>query len=315
MNTSSQSSTHSEKTWIALNDRSVIRISGDDARDFLQGLISMDIAKLAPDRAIYGALLTPQGKFLHEFFIAEKNGVLLMDCGRERRDDLLRRLTMYKLRAKVELTDAEGDYLVAALLGDPGMGDSEGAARPFGDGIAFVDPRLAVMGARAILPVSDAMETLGAAGFVEAEFDTYERHRVGLGVPDGSRDLVVDKSFLLESNFEELNGVDFNKGCYVGQEVTARTKHRGLVKKRVLPMNISGPLPAPGTKVMLGDKEAGTMCSGAGDRGLALMRLERIAEAARTGTPFTAEGSTLSAVTPDWLSLPQEGLQKGKDVS
>lgn len=315
MNTSSQTSAHSEKTWIALNDRSVIRISGDDARDFLQGLISMDIAKLAPGRAIYGALLTPQGKFLHEFFIAEKNGVLLMDCGRERRDDLLRRLTMYKLRAKVELTDAEGDYKVVALLGDPGMGDSAGAAKAFGEGVAFVDPRLAAMGARAILPAPGAAETLNAAGFAEAEFDIYERHRVGLGVPDGSRDLVVDKSFLLESNFEELNGVDFDKGCYVGQEVTARTKHRGLVKKRVLPMDVSGRLPTPGAKIMLGDKEAGIMCSGAGDRGLALMRLERIAEATRAGTPFTADGATLSAVIPEWINLPQEGPQEGNDVS
>lgn len=303
MTTSDNSSFSGEKVWIPLDDRAVVEVRGDDARDFLQGLISTDMANVRPDRAIYGALLTPQGKFLHEFFIAEKDGVVLMECARERLHDLVRRLSMYKLRAKVEITDATGDYAVAALMEDHGISGGEGAAIPMGAGIAFVDPRLADMGARAILPAPDAGATLVAAGFGEAPFERYERHRIGLGVPDGVRDLIAEKSFLLESNFEELNGVDFEKGCYVGQEVTTRTKRRGLVKKRLLPLAVEGPLPDPGAKIMLDGKEAGTMCSGADGRGLALMRLEKIADAARTGASLTSGSATLSPIIPNWLDL------------
>lgn len=304
MRTSDRPELSGTKTWTSLDERAVIEVRGDDAKDFLQGLISSDIEKLGPDRALYGALLTPQGKFLHEFFIAESDGILLMDCAHERRQDLVRRLSMYKLRAQVEITDAADDYVVVALLGDHGINGSEGHAKPFGAGIAFVDPRLAAMGARAIMPAADASTTLAQAGFDQSEFETYERHRIGLGVPDGARDLIAEKSYLLESNFEELNGVDFEKGCYVGQEVTARTKHRGLVKKRLLPLEISGPLPDPGAKIMLDGKDAGTMCSGAGDRGIALMRLEKITDAAKSGASLTSGETTLSAIIPDWLELP-----------
>jgi folate-binding protein YgfZ len=291
------------KTWIALPGRSVLSVGGSDARDFLQGLISSDLNKLESDNAIYGALLTPQGKFLHEFFLAELDGLILLDCERERRDDLIRRLSLYKLRADVAISDQADNYSVVALLGDHGLGALEGTAQTFGQGVAFVDPRLTELGARAILPATGAKATLEAAGYAEAGFDAYDGPRLALGVPDGSRDLSVEKSFLMESNFDELHGVDFEKGCYVGQEVTTRTKRRGLVKKRLFPVDVSGSLPSPGTAILLGDKEAGTMCSGSDGRGLALLKLEKVQEARETGSVFTSDGAELSANVPSWLDL------------
>jgi len=291
------------KSWVDLKSRSVIMVSGAEAREFLQGLISSDIEKLAPGQAIYGALLTPQGKFLHEFFVAEREGQLLLDCEKDRRDDLLRRLTMYKLRADVELADGAEAYTVVALMGDHNLGTVEGAAQELGTGVAFVDPRLAALGGRAILPTNDADQILIGAGFTQAEFNAYDRLRLALGVPDGSRDLAVDKSVLMESNFDELHGVDFEKGCYVGQEVTTRTKRRGLVKKRLLPVEVSGPLPAPGSPVMLGDKEAGTMCSSLDGLGLALLKLEKVEQAQQSGTSLTSEAAEVTAIIPRWLDL------------
>ncbi len=234
----------------------------------------------------------------------------MLDCGRQRRDDLIRRLTMYKLRAQVEIADAADDYAVFALLGERAIEGKEGTAAALGSGIVFVDPRLAALGARAILPAANATAILAAADFSEAGLDTYEDHRVTLGVPDGGRDLVVEKSFLLENNFEELNGVDFEKGCYVGQEVTARTKHRGLVKKRMLPVQASGPLPGSGTKITLDGKDAGVMFSSVGTRGLALLRLERVEEAARAGTELSSDGTKLRATVPDWLTLPETQISR-----
>ena len=310
MSTSAEPTATSGKIWVALDDRAIIRVGGPDARDFLQNLVSSDLTKVGPDRAIHAALLTPQGKFLHEFFIAQADGAFLLDCGRQRRDDLIRRLTMYKLRAQVEIADAADDYAVFALLGERAIEGKEGTAAALGSGIVFVDPRLAALGARAILPAANATAILAAADFSEAGLDTYEDHRVTLGVPDGGRDLVVEKSFLLENNFEELNGVDFEKGCYVGQEVTARTKHRGLVKKRMLPVQASGPLPGSGTKITLDGKDAGVMFSSVGTRGLALLRLERVEEAARAGTELSSDGTKLRATVPDWLTLPETQISR-----
>ncbi len=291
------------KHWIPLGARSIITVTGGDARDFLQGLISSDAYRISPTQAIYGALLTPQGKFLHEFFLVERDGLLLLDCEIARKDDLLRRLTMYKLRADVDLVDAAETYRVFALLGDHGFGYKIGEAQELDGGVAFVDPRLAGLGARAILPETEAENVLTAAGYTEADFNAYDRHRLSLGVPDGSRDLTVDKSVLMESNFDELHGVDFEKGCYVGQEVTTRTKRRGLVKKRLLPVDVSGPLPAPGTPVLLGDRDAGVMCSGLDGRGLALLKLEKVEQSQHSSTALRSSEAELKVVIPNWLTL------------
>ncbi len=268
---------------VRLAHRGVLAVAGDDRRTFLQGLVSNDVARATGERAIWSAFLTPQGKFLHDLFLVEQADRFLLDCeAAERAEDLRKRLSLYKLRAKVTV-GAAPEFGVFALLGDD-LGLMEpGAARSFGGGIAFVDPRLPQAGLRAILPLDGAERVLAEAGFAAGSPDDYDRLRISLGLPDGSRDMTVDKALLLENGFEELNGVDFQKGCYMGQELTARTKYRGLVKKRLMPVHLDGPAPAAGTPLMLGEQDAGEMRSSCGDVGLALVRLEHLKQARRDG--------------------------------
>ncbi len=246
--------------YALLPGRAVLAIEGEDARGLLQGLISNDVERLAPDHAIYATLLTPQGKFLHDFFIAERGDRLLVDCEADRRDDLERRLTFYRLRAKVTLA-ADDDLVIAALWGD-------GAA----------------------------------AGFAPAAAEDYDRHRLSLALPDGSRDIAVEKGFLLENGVDDLNGVDFDKGCYVGQELTARTKHRATIRKRLYRVDVDGALPDPGTPVTADGRAAGEMRSGLDAVGLALLRVETIAKAAEAGIPLTCGDARLTPVKPDWAT-------------
>lgn len=293
-----------------LDDRGVLALSGPEHRDFLQGLVSNDIDRLDPDRALYAGLLTPQGKFLHDFLLAARGDVILLDCEGARREDLLRRLTMYRLRRKVTIEDLTEDWSVTAVFG-PGsetafaLGREPGQTVPSGDGVAFVDPRLPALGVRLLMPSDQAAATLSGLGLEARDRAAYDAHRLALGVPDGSRDIEVDRSFLLESNFEELNGVDFDKGCYVGQENTARQKHRGSVRKRLMPVAIEGPVPEPGTPVLAGEKKAGTMRSGRGKTGLALLRLEYLDAGA---TDLRAGAAVLTPRKPAWAeSAPIDG--------
>ena len=297
-----------EGTYTVLEDRGLIGISGEEARDFLQGLISNDTMKTGPDQAIYAAFLTPQGKFLHDFFIIELDGSLLLDCEGDRLADLLKRLRMYKLRAKVEVEDRSPDFAVAALFGKDalsaaGLPEKAGSAATFNGGVFYADPRLAAAGARAILPKDGAEAALSATGLTPGDKAAYEAVRISLGLPDGSRDMQTDKAILLENGFEELNGVDWDKGCYMGQELTARTKYRGLVKKRLMPVSVDGPLPQPGTPILLDGREAGEMRSGNDGLGLALMRLEALEKAAESGGAFTAGEATLTPSKPDWVDF------------
>ncbi|MBM3952104.1 MAG: folate-binding protein YgfZ [Rhodospirillales bacterium] len=294
--------------FAVLEDRGVLAIEGTDARAFLQGLVSNDVNKVGASRAIYAALLTPQGKFLHDFFIAELAGALLLDCEKARLADLKRRLGLYKLRAQVTIADRSADLAVAALFGDGALGalalpDQAGAARGFASGIAFVDPRLASAGARAIAPRESLRAGASAVGFTETGADDYDKMRISLGLPDGSRDLEVERAILLENGFEELNGVDWNKGCYMGQELTARTKYRGLVRKRLMPVAIEGPAPAFGAPIRFGEADAGEMRSSRGGIGLALLRLEKVAEARAAGTPLSAGDARLIPIKPDWAKF------------
>jgi len=292
-------------TFVPLPERGVLSVAGEDARKFLQGLISNDTARVAPGTAVYAALLTAQGRYLHDFFLVQVGEALLLDCEAERRADLAKRLRMYKLRSKVELQDAT-DRFAAYALPDAaalGLGDQAGSARELDGGTLYIDPRHVGIGARALLPRDTAATTLAGLGAVEGDRADYERLRLTLGLPDGSRDLVVEKSILLENGFDELNGVDWKKGCYIGQELTARTKYRGLVKKRLLPVRIEGPAPEPGAPILLGDKEAGEMRSAADGMGLAVMRLEFIDKQAAEGGDFVAGGSRLTPVKPEWVKF------------
>jgi folate-binding protein YgfZ len=299
----------SQPSYTILEHRAVLMLAGPDVRSFLQGIVSNDVERVSTERALWNAFLTPQGKFLYEFFLVERPGaeegatLFWLECEAERRTDLMRRLKMYKLRAKVELSDT-GEELAVAVLFGPGVSEALGLATgklgralDFAGGVAFLDPRLAGLGGRALLPRAGAEAALQAAGFAEAGLEAYDGLRIGLGVPDGSRDLEVEKSLLLESGFDELNGLDWDKGCYMGQELTARTRYRGLTKKRLLPVEIDGPVPEPGTVVRSGEREAGVLRSTADGWGLALLRLEHLGEEA---APLTAGEARLTVVKPDW---------------
>ena len=295
-----------DASFVVLDDRGVLAVSGPDHRSFLQGLVSNDVEKVGPGRALYAALLTAQGKYLHDFMMAEVDGVIWLDAEAVHLGDLKRRLTVYRLRARAAL-DEKPHLAVAAIFGDgalaaTGLSGEPGAAQPFGSGVIFVDPRLAALGARCILPRADIRQVLGEAGLSEAGFPTYDRQRLALGIPDGSRDLTPEKSILLEAGFDELNGVDWLKGCYIGQELTARTKYRGLVKRRLMPVEVDGPTPAPGTIVTVDGREVGEMRSSRDELGLALLRIKPIVE----GKPLKAGGANLIATKPGWMRLENE---------
>jgi hypothetical protein len=293
----------SESRFAVLDARGILAVAGPDRAAFLQGLVSNDTARVSGERALYAALLTPQGKYLHDFIMVEVGDAIWLDCEAVRLADLKRRLSMYRLRAKVTL-DERPDLAVAAVFGETRLGlpEEPGSAHPFGDGVAVVDPRLAAAGARVILPHEQIRTELTATGAQETDFAEYDRLRLSLGIPDGSRDLVLDKSILLEAGFDELNGVDWDKGCYIGQELTARTKYRGLIKKRLFPVRIDGPSPKPGAIITQDGHEAGEMRSSRDGLGLALLRLEAIAKAGR----LAAGETSLVPMRPDWMRLAAE---------
>jgi folate-binding protein YgfZ len=290
-------------SFALLDDRGVLAVSGPDSRSFLQGLVSNDVEKVGPAQACYAALLTAQGKYLHDFMMIEVSGAIWLDAEAQRVGDLKRRLSTYRLRANATLDEQPG-LSMAAIFGDgalaaAGLFAEPGAARPIGSGIIFVDPRLAALGARCILPCSDIRPALADAGLEEVGFPAYDRFRLRLGIPDGSRDLVLEKSILLEAGFDELNGVDWQKGCYIGQELTARTKYRGLIKRRLVPIEIEGPVPEPGTIVTADGREVGEIRSSRDRVGLALLRIEPVVE----GSQLTAGSATIVAKAPSWMRL------------
>jgi folate-binding protein YgfZ len=258
---------------LELTNRAVIGLCGPEAREYLQGLITNDVTKVAPGRAVYAALLTPQGKILFDFLIAEGADGLLLDCTREARAALIKRLSLYKLRAKVEIS-ARDD--LGVLL------DADGG---------FADPRLPALGNRAI----------AAAGHAPSGDEAYLARRLALGVPEGA-DFGSDRMFALDAGLDELHGVAFDKGCYVGQELTARMKHRGTARKRLLSVATKdgNALPALDTPIKAKDQEVGAIASTYGARGFALVRLDRLAEAA--GAPFNADGIAVDVTKPGWLS-------------
>ncbi len=262
-----------------LDDRAVIAVAGDTARDFLQGLITNDMAACTPARPIYAALLTPQGKVLFDFLVFEKDNAFLLDCAAATADDLLRRLTMYRLRAKIELR--RRDDLAVAVAWDDSLPDAPD------------DPRLAALRKRTIVPHEpDAM----------VDAPAFHRRRLSLGVPD-SADMPTDTVFPLDMGFEELHGVSFKKGCFVGQEVTARMKHRGTARRRVLMADFARALPPPGTALAADGKEIATLMTGLDHRALALVRLDRLDDARAANAEIMADGQRVTLVKPDWLSL------------
>ncbi len=264
--------------FAVLPERALIRLTGPDWRGFLQGLITQDVETLAVGQTRYAALLTPQGRLLYDLFItAEEDGALL-EVPTAGREALLGRLKMYRLRAKVEIGPAEGD--VVALFGTTAEAAEGGWRR---------DPRLPSLGWRGVgLTAPDASP---------ASANDYDLHRLALGVPDLVRDGLAERDYALEANLDLLNGVDFRKGCFVGQEITSRMKRRSVVKSRLVPLRFEGGAPAPGAEVLNGTLRAGEVRSGAEGAALALLRLDRA-----VGAPLTVEDRPVTLQLPDWLA-------------
>jgi folate-binding protein YgfZ len=259
--------------------------SGEDRVAFLQGLVSNDVAKVAPGAAVWAALLTPQGKWLADFFLLAEGERLLLDCERAQAAMLVQRLSRFRLRAKVTLRELSEDLHVAVAWG--GSAPPEGA-------IAAPDPRLPEAGWRALCITPPAADADAAA---------WDRHRLALGLPEGSRDLEAEKSVLLEGGFDELGGISWSKGCYMGQELTARTKYRGLLKKRLFPVTVQGEAPAPGTPVLRDGVEVGEMRSGRDGLALALLRIDAVGE----GVALAAGEARVVPQVPGWMKLPGAG--------
>ena len=276
-----------------LTGRGVLAIGGADRVSFLQGLVSNDVAAARHDAAVFAAFLTAQGKFLHDFNVVDADGRLLLEMDRTRLPDLQRRLKLYKLRSDVTLEDQSARWAVHVVFG----ADEATALAPDGQ-IRFRDPRHPALGLRMLVPVDTAADAVGSAGAQTVDEDAWQRHRIGLGIPDGAVDLLPEKSTLIESNYDLLNGVSWDKGCYMGQELTARMHYRGLAKKRLVGVRYAGPAPAFGTDLLRDGRAVGEMRGGTDGAGIALVRLD-----AMTGPTLAADndGRPVTVAVPDWL--------------
>jgi len=300
-----------------LEDRGVVSVTGGDAHKFLQGLVTNDVdlwpwlkqppvppamGGLIIPRGAYAALLSPQGKILFDFIVRrgdeqEPSGGFIVDVAASRVVELIQRLSMYRLRADVKIVDESKRFSTYAVWG--------GDESSFDDRHAIPDPRVPELGQRLLLPTEPDNSSSVAALLVSSAH--YHAHRISLGIPEGGRDYAWGEVFPHEANFDHLNGVSFTKGCYVGQEIVARMEHRATTRRRIIRVTADAPLPPKGTEIRAGDVAIGQMGSfvtgmGGGKPclGLAMLRLDRVAEFAAQGVPLTAGGVRL---VPDQLDL------------
>lgn len=278
-----------------LPDRGVVKVVGDEAGKFLNGLITIDIATVSPGHARFAALLTPQGKIIADFIVVAATpadgGGYFLDIPRALAPSLVQRLNFYRLRAKVVVEDLSEVLGVLAAWG----GDGRTAI-----GLSYADPRLPELGLRCMLPphlTDQAVADLGAQRVAPSD---YEAHRIALAVPRGEIDFAYSDVFPHETDMDQFHGVDFDKGCYVGQEVVSRMAHRGIARTRVVPITLDGAAATAGTPVLAGEKSVGTLGSTANRQGLALLRLDRAAEALAAGVPLQAGGVEIRLVKPTW---------------
>jgi folate-binding protein YgfZ len=281
-----------------LPDRGVVKVSGEGARDFLNGLVTTEVTLLRPGLGRFGALLTPQGKIIADFLITEApsghGGGFLIDCPRALAQALADKLGFYRLRAKVaieNLSDRLG--VLAAWDGDPAVTPD----------LAFADPREAALGWRILVPEELAQKVADLVGAELVDSAAYDAHRIASGVPRGGLDFIYGDAFPHETNMDRLHGVDFDKGCYVGQEVVSRMQHRGTARTRSVRIILDGPAPEPGAAIVAGDKPVGTMGSTAGHNALALIRTDRVADALAAGIPLTSGGLAIRLAEPDDLLI------------
>jgi tRNA-modifying protein YgfZ len=291
-----------------LPDRGVVKVAGDDARKFLNGLVTTDIDKVSPARAAFAALLTPQGKIIADFVVAEAppadGGGFFLDCPRALAPTLMQRLNFYKLRAKVIVEDlSETLGVLAAWNGD--------ATTEYG--LCYADPRLPALGLRCMLPPHLAANAATDLGATLVEPAAYEVLRIALGVPRGGLDFSYGDAFPHETDMDQLGGVDFDKGCFVGQEVVSRIEHRGTARTRVVPVAYDGFAPEAGMAVNAGEKAVGTFGSAAQGRALAMLRLDRAADALAAGQPLVSGGVEIRLVKPAWAQFAWPGEAKAAE--
>lgn len=298
------------RTWVAqLDDRGVVAITGPDAEHFLQGIVTQDMQALAHTPAVYAGLLSPQGKILFDFFIARAADGFLLETAAAMAADLVTRLAMYRLRAKVQIADRSGDMRVLVVWGvaPASLGPTHGT-------VAFTDPRVAELGLRILAPAAHAIDIAAATRGIDAAADEWHAHRVRLGVPEGGRDFAFADAFPHEADMDQLAGVSFDKGCYVGQEVVSRMQHRGTARKRIVAAAGDAPLTS-GAAVTVGDAVIGTLGSVAGREALALVRLDRAAEAKAKGLALLAGGVAIALRKPAWARFELEPAPVARDVT
>ncbi|MPZ56858.1 MAG: folate-binding protein [Rhizobiales bacterium] len=285
-----------------LPDRGVVKVTGNGARAWLGNLVTIDMGRVAPGAPRFGALLTPQGKIIADFIVAEaeaaESGDFFLDCPRALAPELTDRLNRYKLRAKVMVEDISEVLGVMAVWGGTPTAHL---------GLTYPDPRLSALGMRCMLAPPRAEEAAKTFGATLADASAYEAHRIALGVPRGGLDFIYGDAFPHETDMDQLGGVDFDKGCYIGQEVVSRVEHRSTARSRVVPIAYDDYAPDAGTPVMAGEKQVGTLGSTAQGRGLALLRLDRAADALAQSVPLEAGGIPIRPVKPDWARFAWPG--------
>ncbi len=302
-----------------LPDRGVVKVVGDDARTFLHGLVTADVLNLKADEARYCALLTPQGKIITDFMAAEApakdGGGFFLDVPRARIATLIEKLNLYKLRAKVIVEDLSEILGVMAVWDGPLLPSPGARAQAAKDaiGLCFADPRLPALGLRVMLPphlVTSAAAEFGATLVAAGD---YEAHRIALGIPSGGIDFAYGDAFPHEADMDQLAGVDFAKGCYVGQEVVSRMEHRGTARSRAVPLRFDGAPPQPGAAIVAGERQLGHIGSAAAGRAIALLRLDRVADALARGDALTAGATPVRLVKPDWARFLFPGDSKAAE--
>jgi hypothetical protein len=279
-----------------LRDRGVVKVGGEDARNFLNGLVTTDVTLVRPGLGRFGALLTPQGKIITDFLITEApaghGGGFLLDAPRALAPGLATKLGFYKLRAKVTVENLSDSMGVMAIW------DGEPSTKPE---LTFADPRDALLGWRILIPAELAQKVADLIGAELVDSTAYEAHRIAIGAPRGGLDFIYGDAFPHETNMDRLHGVDFDKGCYVGQEVVSRMQHRGTARTRTIRIVLDGAAPEAGSPVLAGDKPLGTMGSSADGKALALIRTDRALDALDAGTPLMAGGLAIRIADPDAL--------------
>ncbi len=296
-----------------LPDRGVVKVVGDGARSFLHGLVTADMLSLKSREARFCALLTPQGKIIADFFVAgapaQDGGGFFLDTPRALVGALIEKLNLYKLRAKVIIEDLS-DVLGVLATWDGSLASQAPSQKV---GLSYADPRTPALGLRVMLPPHLAAAVASSLGATLVEASEYEAHRIALGVPQGGLDFGYGDAFPHEADMDQLAGVDFQKGCYVGQEVVSRMEHRGTARTRAVPVRYDGTAPAAGTAILAGERQLGQTGSTAGTVGIALLRLDRVAEALSHGEPLTAGGTPIHLVKPGWARFAFPGESKAAE--